>query len=181
MRRARSVKWAAAAGGADLGGGGLEQLQPAVEMTGVDGQGQVFGHRPPVIGPAHQGHGRPEQPHLCEVRAPVRYPVGEDGADQRIGADAVVKGVDEAGDHGLVYAGLGLDTPHGGQASGFWVIGLGHGAQVGCATPFRHCGYRPSRKSPALKVMTQRWSPLEASTEQESTPNMLAMTLAVDL
>jgi hypothetical protein len=97
-------------------------------MAGVNGQGQVFRHRAAVIDAAHQGHGRPEQLHLFEVRPPVADAIVEHRPDQRIGPHPVVEAVDEAGDHGLVDAGLRLDAADGGQAAGFKIVGRqGHG------------------------------------------------------
>lgn len=79
-------------------------------MAGVDRQRQMLLHRLAVVAPRHQGDRGPEGAHALEMRVPVPDPLGEDGAENGIGAHAVVEGADEAIDHRLVDAGASNDV-----------------------------------------------------------------------
>ena len=80
-------------GRADIGGRGFEQLQPAVEVAGVDGQGQMFGHGAALIDAAGQGDRRPEGHHAFQMRGPIGDPCREDRAQQPVVAHLAVKAV----------------------------------------------------------------------------------------
>ena len=114
--------------------------------AGVDGQGQVFRHRPALIDAGGQGDRGPEQLHLFQVRPPVRDAVGEDWADEVVIADAGVETLDQGVDQGLVDTGLvpdsldgfgaaggGLGAVGGGavDAEGDGSVGRGHGLKIG--------------------------------------------------
>src|SRR5262249_7003743 len=88
----------------DLAGGLFEQSKPTVEMTAVDRQWKMPGHRRAVIAPGHQGDRRPECAHLRQMRTPIRDPRLEDRSEHGIGAYLGVEAVYEALDHRLVDA-----------------------------------------------------------------------------
>ena len=71
IRRARSTKCASASGGQISRAVCLEQLEPAVEMRGIDRQRQMLDHRRAVIAARHQRDRRPERAHLRKMRLPI--------------------------------------------------------------------------------------------------------------
>jgi len=80
----------------------LEELQPAIEMQGIHGQGKVLLHGLAVITARHEGHGRPEFTHALDVWLPIRDPLSEYGAEELIVTDGAVKSTHQALDHRVV-------------------------------------------------------------------------------
>lgn len=78
-----------------LGEGRHKEVQPAVEVGGVDGEVDVFGERMSGIAIlTEQGH-VPKIIHGVEVGLPVFYAGVEDRAQQVVSADFIVEFVDE--------------------------------------------------------------------------------------
>jgi len=75
--------------------GGHEEVQPAVEVSGIYGKVDVFGEGVAFVACfPEEGH-VPEIVHGVEVWLPVFYPGVENGAEQVVFADFVVEPVDE--------------------------------------------------------------------------------------
>ncbi len=84
----------------------LEEIEPVIEVPGIDWQWQMHAHRLTVVDTTRQHDGRPEGAHALQVRFPVVNARIEDGPEQVISADASIEAANELLDHGFVDAGL---------------------------------------------------------------------------
>ena len=112
---------------------GFEQVQPAVEVLGIDGQGRVRLHRPPVVAACHQHDRRPEGAHARKMRRPVGYAGVEHRTQQGVGAHAIVKGVYQEMNHIFVDAGARRDVRRERGPSCGAIVLLAVDGLVGCA------------------------------------------------
>nr|WP_232831210.1 hypothetical protein [Peristeroidobacter agariperforans] len=84
----------------------FEEIEPSIEVSGVDWQWQMHAHRLTVVGAARQHDRRPKCAHALQVRFPVLNARIEDGPEQVISADASIEPANELFDHCFIDAGL---------------------------------------------------------------------------
>jgi hypothetical protein len=82
----------------------LEELQPVIEVPGVDGQADMHAHRLAMVDPTRQHDGRPELAHALQMRFPVGDPGIEDRPEQRVFTNPRIERTHELLDLGFVDA-----------------------------------------------------------------------------